>query len=168
MHAGTQSCANCASLAHDLGIVNERHDTILEAMTKMEHDTIVSTELANQREQHFFTIRSKYEVVVLKLQGEYELLYQRQDYGALLLLLIFSNLEGGHDVLVISLDVAGAFDRLWHDGPIKKWIAARLHGLALRLVKDYLRRRFIQVLVEAGASKSEMRRIFSSAPQGGK
>ena len=89
-----------------------------------------------------------------------------QDYGALLVLLIFSNLEGGHDVLIISLDVAGAFDRVWHDGLIKKWIAAGLHGLALRLMKDYLRRRFIQVV--AGASKSEMRRIFSSVPQGGK
>ena len=69
-----------------------------------------------------------------------------QDYGALLVLLIFSNLEGGHDVLIISLDVAGAFDRVWHDGLIKKWIAAGLHGLALRLMKDYLRRRFIQVI----------------------
>ena len=48
VHAGTQSCV---SLTNDLGIANERYDAIQEAMTKMEHDAIVTTELANQREQ---------------------------------------------------------------------------------------------------------------------
>ena len=58
VHAGTQSCAGCASLTVDLGIANERQDAIPQAMTKMENDTIVSTELANQREQQIFTLKS--------------------------------------------------------------------------------------------------------------
>ena len=39
-----------------------------------------------------------------------------QDYGALLVLLIFSTLEGSGEILLISLDVAGALDRVWHAG----------------------------------------------------
>ena len=35
-----------------------------------------------------------------------------QDYGALLVLVIFSALERGNEILIISLDVAGAFDRV--------------------------------------------------------
>ena len=46
-------------------------------MTKMEHDTIVSTELANQREQQMFTLESESEASMMKLQGEHELLKQR-------------------------------------------------------------------------------------------
>ena len=55
MMAGTQTCASCTSYANQLVIANERHDAIIEAMTKMENDTIVSTTLANQREQQMFT-----------------------------------------------------------------------------------------------------------------
>ena len=55
MVAGTQTCASCTSCANELVIANERHDAIIEAMTKMENDTIVSTTLANQREQQMFT-----------------------------------------------------------------------------------------------------------------
>ena len=89
-----------------------------------------------------------------------------QDYGALLVLLIFSSLEKGNEVLIIFLDVAGAFDRVWHAGLLKKLIAAGLQGKALRLMRDYLLRRFIKVVV--GGYSSKERRIYSSVPQGGK
>jgi hypothetical protein len=89
-----------------------------------------------------------------------------QDYGALLVLLIFSSLEDGADVLVVSLDVAGAFDRVWHAGLIKKLSAAGMDSRALQLMKNYLRRRFIRVVV--GGESSKLRRIRSSVPQGGK
>ena len=71
---GTQTCAACTSYANELIIANERHDALNEAMTKMENDMIVSTELANQREQQMYTNKSKPEASTLKLQGEYELL----------------------------------------------------------------------------------------------
>ena len=77
MVAGTQTCARCASYVQELGIANERRDAIQQAMTKMENDTIVSTELANQREQQMFTLKSESEASVLKLQGGYEILKQR-------------------------------------------------------------------------------------------
>lgn len=89
-----------------------------------------------------------------------------QDYGVLLVLLIFSALERGNQVLIISLDVAGAFDRVWHAGLLKKLAAAGMNGKAFKLIKSYLQRRSIEVVV--GAVKSEQRRIYSSVPQGGK
>jgi hypothetical protein len=88
------------------------------------------------------------------------------DYGALLVLLIFLALESGKEVLIISLDVAGAFDRVWHAGLIKKLKAAGMYGKALRLMTDYLRRRFIRVA--AGSVSSKLKRVYSSVPQGGK
>ena len=89
-----------------------------------------------------------------------------QDYGALLVLLIFSTMEEGGEVLVISLDVAGAFDKVWHAGLLKKLTAAGMSGRALKLMRSYLHRRFIKVVV--GADSSKERRIYSSVPQGGK
>jgi hypothetical protein len=83
-----------------------------------------------------------------------------------MVLVIFSALERGNEILVISLDVAGAFDRVWHAGLIKKLKAAGMSGKALRLMVDYLRRRFIKVTV--GTVSSKLKRIFSSVPQGGK
>ena len=50
VHAGTQSCVGCASLTIDLGIANARYGRIQQALAKMENDTIVSTDWANQRE----------------------------------------------------------------------------------------------------------------------
>ena len=77
MVAGTRTCARCASYVQELGIANEGRDAIQQAMTKMENDIIVSTELANQREQQMFTLKSESEASVLKLQGDYEILKQR-------------------------------------------------------------------------------------------
>jgi hypothetical protein len=89
-----------------------------------------------------------------------------QDFGALLVLKVFMALERGNQVLMIPLDVAGAFDRVWHAGLLKKLIAGGMDERAIRLMKDYLKNRFIQVLV--GKQKSKKHRIFSSVPQGGK
>ena len=83
-----------------------------------------------------------------------------------MVLLIFTNLERGSEVLLISLDVAGAFDRVWHAGLLKKLRAAGLKGKALTLMKDYLHKRFIRVVVDGISSSNK--RIFSSVPQGGR
>ena len=74
MMAGTQTCAACISYANQLTIANKRHDALNEAMTQMENDMTVSTELANQREQQMFTNKSEAEASLPKLQGEYKLL----------------------------------------------------------------------------------------------
>ena len=75
-------------------------------------------------------------------------------------------LERRNQVLMIPLDVAGAFDRVWHAGLLKKLIAGGMDERAIRLMKDYFKNQFIQVV--AGKQKSKKHRIFSSVPQGGK
>ena len=87
-----------------------------------------------------------------------------QDFGALLVLKVFMALERGNQVLMIPLDVAGAFDRVWHAGLLKKLIAGGMDERVTRLMKYYLKNRFIQVVV--GKQKSKKHRIFSSVPQG--
>ena len=73
--ARTQTCIACTSYAYQLIIANARHDALNEAMTKVENDTIVSTKLANQREQQqMSTNKSEAEASILKPQGKYELL----------------------------------------------------------------------------------------------
>ena len=67
---------------------------------------------------------------------------------------------------MISIDVDGAFDRVWWDGLVKKLKARGMRGRALRLMKSYLNDRFIEVV--AGKLRSLLKKIFSGVPQGGK
>ena len=48
--------------------------------------------------------------------------------------------------------VAGAFDRVWHAGLLKKLIAGGMCERAIRFMKGYLKNRFIQVVI--GKQKS--------------
>ena len=89
-----------------------------------------------------------------------------QDYGALLVLKVNEILERGNECVVISLDVAGAFDRVWHAGLVKKLRAAGMRGRALKLIKSYLKNRYISVF--ANGVKSKRHPIYSGVPQGGK
>jgi hypothetical protein len=89
-----------------------------------------------------------------------------QDYGALLVLKVNEILERGNECAVVSLDVAGAFDRVWHAGLVKKLRAAGMRGRALKLIKSYLRNRHISVVTNGVKSKRQS--IYSGVPQGGK
>ena len=89
-----------------------------------------------------------------------------QDYGALMALKVMDILERRNEAIIISLDVDGAFDRMWHEGLLHKMEKRGMRGRALKLAKDYLRNRFIQVVV--GMIRSALKRIFSGVPQGGK
>ena len=51
-----------------------------------------------------------------------------QDYGTLLVLKVNKLLERVNECVIISLDVAGAFDRIWHAGLVKKLQAADMRG----------------------------------------
>ncbi|XP_063868224.1 uncharacterized protein LOC135104623 [Scylla paramamosain] len=53
-------------------------------------------------------------------------------------------LEEGLDTLVVALDIAGAFDRVWHAGLIEKLRAKGVQGDLLMLLEDYLQSRTIQ------------------------
>ena len=89
-----------------------------------------------------------------------------QDYGALMAMKVMDILERRNEAIMISLDVDGAFDRMWHEGLLHKMEMRGVRGRALKLAKDYLHDRFIEVVV--GMIRSALKRIFSGVPQGGK
>ena len=94
------------------------------------------------------------------------------DYGAALACNIIEHLNSkdangrrGEGIL-ISLDVAGAFDRCWW-AKIKARLKAKgMTGRALKLLHDYLSNRFIQVV--RNGDKSSLQEIFAGVSQGAK
>ena len=86
------------------------------------------------------------------------------DYGAAVAFPLIKTLEHRGEGILISLDVAGAFDRCWWSRFESRFRARGMRGKALALLKDYLRGRFIQVV--AGGQSSSTREIFSGVPQG--
>ena len=87
------------------------------------------------------------------------------DYGALLSMVLQDALNRRLHAMLISLDVAGAFDKTWHKALIAKLKKGGLRGKALRLMISYLLLRYL-VVVMAGAA-SEKKRITCGVPQGG-
>ena len=88
------------------------------------------------------------------------------DYGARLCFTMLSVLERRGEGLLVILDVKGAFDRCWWSKLKLRFKLTGMRGRALRLIKDYLYDRFIQVVCN-GKSSGE-RPIFSGVPQGAK
>ncbi|XP_069979403.1 uncharacterized protein [Penaeus vannamei] len=85
-----------------------------------------------------------------------------------LLLLLSKNwqdaLDTSQDTLVIALDIAGAFDRVWHRGLLAKLQARGISSNLLRLFSDYLTGRTMQVVI--GGQSSHKYPIQASVPQG--
>ena len=73
-------------------------------------------------------------------------------------------LDAGKDTFVIALDIAGAFDRVWHKGIITKLESLGIDGNLLMLVQDYLQGRTLQVVVNGHTSSAHP--IQASVPQG--
>ena len=73
-------------------------------------------------------------------------------------------LDGGLDSLVVALDIAGAFDRVWHAGLIEKLRAKGIQGDLLVLLKDYLQGRTLQVVINGQTSGPSP--VEASVPQG--
>ena len=74
------------------------------------------------------------------------------------------SLDRGIDTYGIALDIAGAFDRLWHAGFIEKIKSFGIEGNLLGLLRDYLQERVLQVVVNGHTSKEH--KIQASVPQG--
>ena len=69
------------------------------------------------------------------------------DYGSAMSFKIHDELEQRNEILIVSLDVKGAFDRVWW-ARLKNRLAARgMNGKALRLIQIYLHERHIQVVL---------------------
>ena len=73
-------------------------------------------------------------------------------------------LDGGLDTVVVALDIAGAFDRVWHRGLMEKLRAKGIQGNLLQLLGNYLQGRTLQVVVNGQASESLP--VEASVPQG--
>ena len=73
-------------------------------------------------------------------------------------------LDSGRPSLVIALDIAGAFDRVWHRGLLAKLEQLGITGRLLELFSSYLRGRSLRVVV--GGCTSAAHPIEASVPQG--
>jgi len=88
------------------------------------------------------------------------------DYGCTLTFKMLTVLEQRREGVLISCDVKGAFDRVWW-ARLKARLKKRgLRRRALKLIRDYLHKRFLRV-VNNGKSSAD-KELFSSVPQGGK
>ena len=88
------------------------------------------------------------------------------DYGSAMSFKIHDELEQRNEILIVSLDVKGAFDRVWWARLKNRLDARGMRGKALRLIRSYLHERHIQVV--AGGESSLEKEIFSGVPQGAK
>ena len=65
---------------------------------------------------------------------------------------------------MVALDIAGAFDRVWHGGLLEKLRAKGIHGDLFKLLGNYLCGRSLQVVINGQAS--EHLPVEASVPQG--
>lgn len=74
------------------------------------------------------------------------------------------SLDKGKYTYVIALDIAGAFDRVWHNGILSKLKSLGINGNLLTLIQNYLHDRSLCVAV--GGYTSREYSIEASVPQG--
>ena len=73
-------------------------------------------------------------------------------------------LDAGRNTLVVGLDIAGAFDCVWHQGLLAKLAALGVSGDLLDLFSSYLTGRTIHVVVNGKSSSNHG--VGASVPQG--
>ena len=73
-------------------------------------------------------------------------------------------LDAGKNTVVVALDIAGAFDCVWHQGLLVKLAALGVSGNLLDLLSSYLTGRTIQVVVNGKSSSNHD--VGASVPQG--
>ena len=74
------------------------------------------------------------------------------------------SLDKGKETYVIALDIAGAFDRVWHGGLISKIKSLGIDGNLLGLIGNYLSDRTLHVVLNGHTSSEH--KIEASVPQG--
>jgi hypothetical protein len=87
------------------------------------------------------------------------------DYGAAITMKIMDCLERRKSGILVSCDVNGAFDKVWHECLLAKLKKGGMRRKALRLLVSYLMARELYVVAMGQASKKKP--INSSVPQGG-
>ena len=85
-----------------------------------------------------------------------------------LLLLLSSKwnqeLDSGKETRAIALDIAGAFDTVWHQGLLSKVKALGINGNMFSLLESYLQGRSLSVVIDGADSKNYP--ISAGVPQG--
>ena len=74
-------------------------------------------------------------------------------------------LDAELEAILVALDVAGAFDKVWWKGLLHKLQRCGCGGMALRLLKSYLSDRFLYVVAMGVASG--LKQFYCGVPQGG-
>ena len=69
------------------------------------------------------------------------------------------------EAILVAMDVAGAFDKVWWEGLMAKLKACGCGGKAMKLLKSYFKHRFLRVVAMGIASA--LYEFFSGVPQGG-
>ena len=87
------------------------------------------------------------------------------DYSVCLSTDLHLAMEEGLDTVLVALDVAGAFDKVWWKALLEKLEVCGCRGLALKLLKSYFKDRMLYVVVMGVASA--LKRYRSGVPQGG-
>jgi hypothetical protein len=87
-----------------------------------------------------------------------------QDYGAALCMNLHTALEQGLEAILVSLDVAGAFDKVWWAALLANLKHCGMGGRSHRLISSYLHARFLYV-VAMGIASGEFE-FFCGVPQG--
>jgi hypothetical protein len=87
-----------------------------------------------------------------------------QDYGAALCMKLHAVIEANLEAILISLDVAGAFDKVWWAALLANLRHCGMRGRAHRLMSSYLIARFLCVVSMGSASK--VLQFFCGVPQG--
>ena len=73
-------------------------------------------------------------------------------------------LNKGDDIIVVALDIAGAFDKVWHSGLLAKLESYGITGSFLDVCRDYLGDRQLRVVING--YESSYQKIGASVPQG--
>ena len=73
-------------------------------------------------------------------------------------------MDAGKATTAVALDIEGAFDRVWHAGLLAKLRAVGIEGPLLQILRDYLRERYLKVVIDG--QESEKQPMRAGVPQG--
>ena len=103
-----------------------------------------------------------------RLLSQHQFGFQKGKSASDLLLLLSSKwnkeLDSSKETSVIALDIAGAFDTVWHEGLLSKIKSLGITGNLLSLLESYLKERSLVVAVDGADSESYA--ISAGVPQG--
>ena len=74
-------------------------------------------------------------------------------------------LNNGDGIVVVALDIAGAFGVVWHSALLPKLESNRIKGSSLAVCRDYIGDRKLKVVISR--HESSYRKIGANVPQGG-